>query len=384
MRWLPLFALAMSVEMTGSVSSAGERAGKVVRVEQPPPNEVFFAAGDFSMGIDESTADDAENQCQTLFQARDAQQTPQLQTMSGGVTTFCNRYREEMNQMAERVVSLSAFAIDRDEASVRDYRTCVAAGACSLDALVAGDERYIRDNWPMVNVTWWEAQDFCRWRGGRLPTEAEWERAARGDDCRSWPWATVDKDVRTVHDQRCRTGTLPVISVDRPKDFNHGQPRVQPMREIDRAQSAQPVSVQFMGDPDDSDGFTVLAPPGSFPWGEGPPGINGVGTRDQAGNVAEWTADVRGGTDAALGYRDLEGCTSDGVDTRCWNPHRAGGANDARVIRGGSWRQPAFLAQTNLRDPFGLPILLMNMHTPGRRFAHVGFRCARSLAPIGR
>jgi sulfatase modifying factor 1 len=349
MRIGPVLALAA---VTGT-SFAGEHAGKIIRVEQPPSREVFVAAGSFVMGIDEEAADAAETQCETYFQTRDLQATPTLQTASGGLTTFCNRYREEMNQMIERSVYVSAFAIDRDEASVVDYRKCVKAGACSLDTLIAGDERYIRDDWPVVNVTWWEAQDFCRWRGGRLPTEAEWERAARGDDKRAWPWADASGN-----------------SVDRPKDFNHGQPRVQPMREIDRVQSSLPISIQFMGDPDESDGFALLAPPGSYPWGEGPLGTNNVGTRDQAGNVAEWTADVRGDTDARLGYKDLSPV----------NPRREGTVNESRVVRGGSWRQPAFLAQTNLRDPFGMPVQGNRLYLPSQRYAHVGFRCARSLS----
>jgi formylglycine-generating enzyme required for sulfatase activity len=56
-----------------------------------------------------------------------------------------------------------------------------------------------------------------------------------------------------------------------------------------------------------------------------------------------------------------------------YNPRRDGASTDARVVRGGSWRQPAFFAQSNLRDPFGA------LYEPSRRFSHVGFRCARSL-----
>src|SRR6266550_865522 len=127
----PLLALAA---LSGS-SIAGEREGKIIRVERAPSREVFIAAGSFMMGIEEETADVAENQCETYFQTHiDLQGTPVLPT-SSGPTTFCNRYREEMGQMTERPVYLSAFAIDRDEASVADYRKCVKTGTCSLDPL---------------------------------------------------------------------------------------------------------------------------------------------------------------------------------------------------------------------------------------------------------
>ena len=318
----------------GGDTRADDHAGRVVRVEAPKRIEVEIPAGRFWMGVTDDDAVAANEQCKVAF--------PSLTgtTNAGLVVDFCADYLATLTAMKPRNVYLGAFSIDRDEVSVDEYRSCVAAGHCDLDPLVGGDERYIKPMWPIVNITWFEAVDFCRWRGGRLPTEAEWERAARGDNPKAmWPWGDVEQ----------------------PKDFNHGQPRTQAMREIERTPAIVPV--QFFGDPDDSDGTAILAKPGSYVWGEGP-----YGTRDQAGNVAEWTADSWVLDSKTKGY--------DGLDKG--DPYRSPAPLDppTRVVRGGSWRQPIFLARSNLRDPFNAK------YEPRQRFSHIGFRCARSTGRL--
>jgi formylglycine-generating enzyme required for sulfatase activity len=327
--------LAVLALSTASAVAAAGAPGRVVRVPAPQRTEVYVPAGRFMMGVDDDAALAAVQQCELAYPAAVGSHGA-----TGKPHGFCSvDYQADLIRMARREVFLDAFAIDRDEVTVADYRRCVAAGGCDLDALISGDERYIRDAWPIVNVTWLEAQDFCRWRGGRLPTEAEWERAARGDDPdAAWPWGALE----------------------RPRDFNHGQPRAEAMREVERPQSMI-VPVVLLGDPDDSDGATLIAPPGKYPWGRGP-----YGTRDQAGNVAEWTADVYLHDDTGKGYDDLS------VTNPLREP-KPGELLPARVVRGGSWRQPEFVAHANLRDPFN------RLYQQNLRFTHVGFRCARPL-----
>jgi sulfatase modifying factor 1 len=329
-----LAASSVALILVGTGSGvAGERAGQVVRVEAPPRREVFVPAGTFVMGVDEDEAAAARAQCQLAYYPPNA--IPRLQGPGGPILDFCNEYYVELSLMAPREVFLDAYAIDRYEVSVADYRRCVAAGGCALDALVEGDVRYLADDGAMANVTWDEAATYCRWRGARLPTEAEWERAARGDRVGAdWPWGEAEQ-----------------LS-----DFNHGQPRAVSLREIERRPF--PVPVRFFGDPDDSDGHRYIAPPGSYPWGESP-----FGTRDQAGNVAEWTADAYYREDRLRGYANLP----------TMNPVREGSAMQPRVVRGGSWRQPPFVAKSHLRDPFNV------VYDATERYSHIGFRCARSL-----
>jgi formylglycine-generating enzyme required for sulfatase activity len=91
-------------------------------------------------------------------------------------------------------VYLDAYWIDRTEVTKEQYQKCVAAGKCaapSCSGTGQGDH-------PVVCVSWQDAADYCAWAGRRLPTEAEWEKAARGTDGRKYPWGNEPPD-----DRRC-------------------------------------------------------------------------------------------------------------------------------------------------------------------------------------
>lgn len=143
-------------------------------------------------------------------------------------------------------VSLHSFWFDKLEVTNAMYLGCIKGGACQPPQNVKTESRpsYFSNpdfnDYPVVYVTWEDAATYCKWAGRRLPTEAEWERAARGDDVRTYPWGDANPD-----------STL--------ANFNY--------------QSGDTTRV------------------GSYPAGASP-----FGALDMAGNVAEWVNDYYSGT----------------------------------------------------------------------------------------
>ena len=291
----------MRLALLLTIAAATAPTGGVTVVKRPLEAMVPIRGGQFTMGASAELQSAALELCREEIGLRNR--------------VACVRDVVD-SEGPQRKVYVSPFSIDRVEVTVAAWRVCVQAGACSPAPLAIADTRFLGPTLPITSVTWSEADAYCKWRGARLPTEAEWERAARGTDGRVWPWGNALK----------------------PNAFNHG-------RFVGPDDPGSDFATMIR--PDGSDGATFLAPVGTHPEGASPDGV-----LDMAGNVMEWTSDF---------YR-----TESPQSFSVVNPHGPESAA-MRSMRGGSWRQPPFFARTSYREAAA----------PETRSTEVGFRCVR-------
>jgi formylglycine-generating enzyme required for sulfatase activity/serine/threonine protein kinase len=232
-------------------------------------------------------------------------------------------------------VTLAPFCIDKHEVTVADFKGCSDKGGClrasqvnevlgmsekehaAYDPLCNIRNPAARAKHPINCVDFDQAITFCKEQGKRLPTEAEWEFAARGPDGRKYPWGDEEPTATLLNacDKEC---------------VEWGK------------KAGVEVKAMYLSD----DGFGATAPVGSFPKG-----ASRYGVEDVVGNVWEWVADYYGPYS-----KDEQN-----------DPHGAP-SGDKRVIRGGAWNgsQPSWVRPTfRYRDD------------PSSRSHGIGFRCAR-------
>ena len=117
-----------------------------------------------------------------------------------------------------RTVDVDGFYIDKYEVTNGQYRRCVSEGACQFGGENTSNtrERYydnpVYTNHPVINLNWYEARDYCQWVGGDLPTEAQWEKAARGTDGRRYQWGDFEPNKSKAKYNQNEGDTMPVGS----------------------------------------------------------------------------------------------------------------------------------------------------------------------------
>jgi formylglycine-generating enzyme required for sulfatase activity len=271
-------------------------------------------------------------------------------TFTMGSSTSYN-LRKGFCTTPQHQVSLDAYWMDQTEVPVSAFRKFVDATGYITDAEKNGNAGWIwsykKNNWdkidgpdrgpnwkkplggktvptgldshPVTQVSWFDAKAYCEWSGGRLPTEAEWERGARGDkDARIYPWGSDPAN-----------DTL----------LNFGE----------KSFKCRMCDFRF------NDGYQYTAPVGSFPAGASP-----FGLLDMAGNAFEWVQDSYDGTS----------CYPTGkVD----NPEPPEGGAE-RMMRGGSYAEyDGIYWKLRVDNRWSRP--------PGSSFADVGIRCAYDEQP---
>lgn len=230
-------------------------------------------------------------------------------------------------------VTLRGYCIDRTEVTVGAYGRCVTSRKCTAASRPAKEgigrlcngARADRQGHPVNCVDWNQASAYCEYMKKRLPSEAEWEYAARGSDGRMYPWGNDAPSAQRLN--ACR-----------------GECRML----VGNAESRQARSMH-----EDSDGWEATAPVGSFSAGSSP-----FESQDMAGNVSEWTATRYGSYQVSPSS----------------NP-RGTNKGSARVIRGGSWND----------DPVeAVRAADRSSEKPTNRLPTVGFRCARRMPAVDR
>jgi len=225
---------------------------------------LFVPGGFVNLGSTEAEIDSAQAQCTDAKQSTCPRNLFETESPPHGVT-------------------LTGYWLDQTEVTNEQYAQCVIDGACRPPAEIGSDTRssyFDADQfgeYPVINVSWTDSRDYCAWAGAILPTEAQWEYAARGPERRLYPWGdNFDLVVANFCDTNCPFGWK---------------------------QDAL------------NDGHEDTAPVGSFMLWD-----SWVGAYDMAGNVWEWVADWSADYPAES-QNDPTGPVS----------------GNERVLRGGSW-----------------------------------------------
>ena len=165
---------------------------------------VVFLLWCSALGGGPASAPRSETMAPVEMKERVTDGVPMMFVPAGEFLMGNSNAKEETNgkESPQHQVYLDAFWIDKFEVTSAQYKKCVDAGKCAAPeksgsetrGAYFGNAQY--DNYPVIYVSWNNAKTYCEWAGKRLPTEAQWEKAARGTDGRNFPWGnTFDQNL---------------------------------------------------------------------------------------------------------------------------------------------------------------------------------------------
>ncbi len=229
------------------------------------------------------------------------------------------------NESPRHKVTLSAYCIQRTEVSVAQYRECKDSGGCTGTPTEGGGTSWCnwtsseadREDHPINCINWSDAREYCQWAGGDLPTEAQWEKAARGTDQRTYPWGEAQPTC-----DRC--------------NWNHtGSGSPYGCNDAEEGPGTWPVGY-------------LITTAGDSPYG----------LKDMVGNVWEWVLDC-------YDENFYSSCEDNCVDP----VNSTSGCDSYRVIRGGGFYYGLIVH---------IRVVYREYYTPTADYYDNGFRCART------
>jgi formylglycine-generating enzyme len=289
------------------------------------PNDKTVALNTTPITLDERRTD---TDIQAL-QSQCAHSFPDMKCIpAGSFLRGSNSHKPD--EKPEEKVYISEFYMDTFEVTNENFQKCLDAGKCKeclktkkcRSVSAAYGKIYQRPRQPVVGISWYSAKEYCEFMGKRLPTEAEWEKAARGPNGNIFPWGNEEATCkRAIIEEEGRKGCA-AKKID--------PPRLMPTQDV------------------------ALYAPGVY------------GLYDMAGNSWEWVNDYYTPSYQKCG----EACRGRDPKGPCNGEENCKGFS-RRVVRGGSWWWPSSYARGSYRrhhDPKNYP-----------EYHHFGFRCAKSL-----
>jgi len=272
------------------------KAGYVKVNEKDGAEMVYVPAGEFLMGLTENEAEAVWKECgKDCERSWIFDEVPQHEVY---LDSYWIYKTEVTNDMFATFVKETQWETDAEKAGIswvnnqktEEWEETVGANW----QRPAGENSNIegKGNYPVVQVSWQDAEAYCEWAGGRLPTEAEWEKAARGTDGRKFPWGNEELTGERLNycDTNCEFSS---------------------------------------SDESENDGYSETAPVGNYPLGASP-----YGALDMAGNVWEWVQDWYAEDYYTNSPKDYPPGPTTGEE---------------RVLRGGAWSDPYLWIRTTDR-----------------------------------